>query len=52
MLIDTGSAYFVFRIPHFIEDGDDLMISFWNRNGDSPVYIHSVKVLSCENIWN
>ena len=52
MLLDTGKAYFVFRIPHFIEDGDDLMISFWNRNADSPVYIHSVRVLSCENIWN
>jgi Dolichyl-phosphate-mannose-protein mannosyltransferase len=52
MLIDTERAYFTFEIPKFIEDGDDLMISFWNRNPSSPVYIHSVKVYSTGNIWN
>jgi hypothetical protein len=52
MLLDSGKAYFVFAIPDFIEYGDDCMISFWNRNGDSEVIIKSIRVLEVNNSWN
>jgi hypothetical protein len=52
MLKDTGKAYFAFSIPDFIQYGDDLMISFWNRNPNSEVIIKSVKIFEVDNIWN
>ena len=52
MLLDKGEAYFVFSIPDFIEYGDDCMISFWNRNGESEIVIKSIRVLEVPNIWN
>lgn len=52
MLIDKGHAYFTFKVPNFIEHTDDLMISFWNRNGERPILIKNIKVLTIDNIWN
>lgn len=47
----TGSAYFAFDLPDFIEDTDELKISLWNRNGKA-VSIRSFEIWLVENIWN
>ena len=52
MMKDTDNGYFVFKIPHIIEPGDDCMISFWNRNPESAVIIRSVEIQVVDNIWN
>ena len=52
MIKDKGNGYFVFKIPSFIKEDDDLIVSFWNRNSNSPVTINDVKIVVLDNIWN
>lgn len=52
MLKDSGKAYFIFAIPDFIQLGDDCMISFWNRNGQSEIVITAIQIKTVNNIWN
>lgn len=52
MLTDGNEAYFVFRIPDFIDYSDDLIISLWNRNGTQAVLIEEIRVYAVDNIWN
>ena len=52
MMDDSGAGYFTFKIPDFIKEKDELMISLWSRNPTASVYIESIEVWSLENIWN
>ena len=52
MLLDHGKAYFVFKIPEFINYSDDLIISFWNRKASRAVLIEEIRIYAVDNIWN
>lgn len=52
MMTDTGVGYFTFKIPEFISDSDELIISLWNRDTAMDIYIDAIEVRVLENIWN
>ena len=52
MIETTGTSYFTFSIPAFIEPDDILKISCWNRDGNKIIKIRSIKVWVYDNIWN
>lgn len=52
MMVDSGEGYFTFKIPEFIENKDELIISLWNRDMSVDIYIDLIEILVLDNIWN
>lgn len=44
-------AQYSTTMPDFLQEGDELKISFWNRNGE-PVQIGPIMIYLVDNIWN
>lgn len=52
MIIDSGTGYFTFKIPKFIDEKDELIISLWNRDLNYDIFIDLIEVKVLDNIWN
>ena len=52
MMIDTGKGYFTFKIPDFIHAKDELIISLWNRDISTDIFIDLIEIKVMDNIWN
>ncbi|MBD3638880.1 MAG: glycosyltransferase family 39 protein [Crocinitomicaceae bacterium] len=52
MIETAGEGYFVFKIPDFLRETDQLKIGVWSRNPDQPVYITRMVIEVYDNIWN